>query len=42
MIQVAAISNKTATEAGEASASFQDLLTVAQQLQNSVAKFKVS
>ncbi|MGF1589188.1 MAG: methyl-accepting chemotaxis protein [Pleurocapsa sp.] len=42
MIQVAAISNKTATEAGEVSASFQDLLTVAQQLQNSVAKFKVS
>ncbi len=42
MIQVAAISNKTATEAGEVSASFQDLLTVAQELQNSVAKFKVS
>ncbi|MDJ0573494.1 MAG: methyl-accepting chemotaxis protein [Pleurocapsa sp. MO_192.B19] len=42
MMQVAAISNKTATEAGEVSASFKDLLTVAQQLQNSVAKFKVS
>ncbi len=42
MVQVAAISSKTATEAGEVSASFQDLLTVAQQLQNSVAKFKVS
>ncbi|MBE9044217.1 HAMP domain-containing protein [Pleurocapsales cyanobacterium LEGE 10410] len=42
MMQVAAISEKTAAEAGEVSASFQDLLTVAQQLQNSVAKFKVS
>ena len=42
MLQVAAISNKTATEAGEVSASFQDLLTVAQELQDSVAKFKVS
>lgn len=42
MVQVAAISSKTATEAGEVSASFQDLLTVAQQLQSSVAKFKVS
>ena len=42
MLQVAAISSKTATEAGEVSASFQDLLTVAQELQNSVAKFKVS
>jgi len=42
MVQVAAISCKTATEAGEVSASFQDLLTVAQQLQKSVAQFKVS
>ena len=42
MKQVAAISDKTATEAGEVSASFKDLLTVAQQLQDSVAKFKVS
>lgn len=42
MMQVAAISNKTATEAGEVSASFKDLLVVAQELQNSVAKFKVS
>ena len=42
MLQVAAISSKTATEAGDVSASFQDLLTVAQELQNSVAKFKVS
>lgn len=42
MVDVAAISSKTATEAGEVSASFQDLLTVAQELQNSVAKFKVS
>ena len=42
MIQVAAISDKTASEAGEVSASFKDLLIVAQELQNSVAKFKVS
>jgi len=42
MIQVAAISDKTATEANEVSASFKDLLSVAQELQNSVAKFKVS
>ena len=42
MLEVAAISEKTATEAGEVSASFQDLLTVAQQLEDSVAKFKVS
>lgn len=42
MVDVAAISSKTATEAGEVSTSFQDLLTVAQELQNSVAKFKVS
>ena len=42
MVQIAAISSRTATEAGEVSASFQDLLTVAQQLQSSVAKFKVS
>lgn len=41
MMQVAEISNKTAAEAGEVSASFQDLLHVAQQLQDSVAKFKV-
>jgi len=42
MLQVAAISSKTATEAGDVSASFQDLLTVARELQDSVAKFKVS
>ena len=42
MMQVAQISNQTAAEAGEVSASFQDLLEVAQQLQDSVAKFKVS
>ena len=42
MINVATISNKTATEAGEVSASFKDLLNVAQELQSSVAKFKVS
>ena len=42
MIQVAAISDKTANEAEEVSASFKDLLIVAQELQHSVAKFKVS
>ena len=42
MMQVATISNKTAAGAGEVSASFIDLLTVAQQLQSSVAQFKVS
>lgn len=42
MMQVAAISNKTASGAEEVSASFQELLTVAQQLQSSVAKFKIS
>ncbi len=42
MIQVAAISERTATEVKEVSASFKDLLTVAQQLQDSVAKFKVN
>ena len=42
MAQVATISNKTATEANQVSESFQELLSVAQQLQESVAKFKVS
>ena len=42
MLEVAEISNQTATEAIAVSASFQDLLIVAQQLENSVAKFKVS
>ena len=42
MIQVASISNKTAAGAGEVSASFKDLLTVAQELQSSVAQFKVN
>ncbi len=42
MMQVATISNKTASEAIAVSASFKDLLNVAQQLQSSVAKFKVS
>ena len=42
MLQVAAISDKTATEVEEVSASFQDILTLAQELQSSVAKFKVS
>ncbi|MGL4880089.1 MAG: methyl-accepting chemotaxis protein, partial [Waterburya sp.] len=41
MMQVAAISSKTATEVDEVSASFKELLAVAQQLQSSVAKFKV-
>lgn len=42
MTQVAAISEKTATEAGEVSDSFKELLSVAQQLEASVSKFKVS
>jgi methyl-accepting chemotaxis protein len=42
MTQVAEISDKTAIEASEVAASFEELLTVAQQLQESVAKFKVS
>ncbi|MEL7407206.1 MAG: hypothetical protein AAFN00_09605, partial [Cyanobacteria bacterium J06558_2] len=42
MVEVAAISSNTAAEAGQVSASFQNLLAVAQELQNSVAKFKVS
>ncbi len=42
MMQVATISNKTAAGAVEVSASFKDLLRVAQQLQSSIAKFKVS
>ena len=42
MTQVATISQKTATEAEEVSDSFKELLTVAQQLQESVAQFKVN
>ena len=42
MTQVAAISEKTATEATQVSDSFKELLNVAQQLEASVAKFKVS
>ena len=42
MTQVANISHKTATEAEEVSVSFKELLTVAQILQESVAKFKVN
>ena len=42
MAQVATISDRTVTEASQVSESFQELLTVAQQLQDSVAKFKVS
>ncbi len=42
MTQVAAISEKTATEAGQVSESFKELLNVAQQLEASVSQFKVS
>lgn len=42
MTGVAAISNRTSDEAIEVSASFKDLLAVAQQLQTSAAQFKVS
>ncbi|MGF1539399.1 MAG: methyl-accepting chemotaxis protein [Pleurocapsa sp.] len=42
MLQVAAISGRTATEVNEVSASFKELLTVAQQLQENVSKFKVN
>jgi methyl-accepting chemotaxis protein len=42
MLQVAAISDRTASEVNEVSASFKDLLTVAQQLQENVSKFKVN
>jgi twitching motility protein PilJ len=42
MTQVAAISQRTTTEAEEVSDSFQELLTVAQKLQESVAQFKVN
>lgn len=42
MLQVAAISDQTASGAIEVSASFKDILSVAQELQNSVAKFKIS
>jgi len=39
---VAAISNKTSTEATQVSASFKDLLSVAQELRSSAGQFKVS
>ncbi|GAB4532174.1 MAG: hypothetical protein Tsb0014_16340 [Pleurocapsa sp.] len=42
MLQIAAVSDKTAIEASEVSESFKELLVVAQQLQNSIAQFKVS
>ena len=42
MSQVAAISDQTATEVMEVSSSFKDLLSVAQELQDSVSKFKIS
>ncbi len=42
MAQVAAVSEKTATEALQVSDSFKELLTVAQELQASVSKFKVN
>ncbi len=42
MNDVAAISNKTSTEATQVSTSFKNLLTVAQELQTSAGQFKVS
>jgi len=42
MSDVAAISHKTSTEAGQVSASFKNLLAVAQELQSSAGQFKVS
>ena len=42
MTQVAAFSQRTATEAEEVSDTFKELLTVAQKLQESVAQFKVN
>lgn len=42
MTQVATVSEKTATEALQVSDSFKELLTVAQELQASVSKFKVN
>jgi len=42
MTDVAAISNKTATDANQVSASFKNLLSVAQELQASAGQFKVS
>lgn len=42
MTDVAAISNKTSTEANRVSTSFKDLLAVAQELQTSAGQFKVS
>ena len=42
MTQVAAVSQRTATEAEEVSDTFKELLTVARKLQESVAQFKVN
>ena len=42
MAQVAAISDQTSSEVSEVSNSFKELLSVAQELQDSVSKFKVS
>ncbi len=42
MAQVAAITDKTSTSANEVSASFQELLEVGNNLQNTVDQFKVS
>ena len=42
MAQVAAVSEKTAIEALQVSDSFKEILTVAQELQASVSKFKVN
>ena len=41
MSQVAAISDKTSSEAAQVSDSFRELLAVAQSLQESVRQFKV-
>ncbi|MEB3338925.1 MAG: methyl-accepting chemotaxis protein [Leptolyngbyaceae bacterium] len=42
MTEVAEIANKTSQEANQVSASFKDLLAVAQELQASVGQFKIS
>ncbi|NES44868.1 methyl-accepting chemotaxis protein, partial [Moorena sp. SIO2C4] len=42
MTDVAAIANRTSTEVSQVSNSFKELLTVAEELQDSVGKFKVS
>jgi len=42
MASVAAIADKNSTEASNVSATFKDLLAVAQSLQETVKQFKVS